>query len=360
MTGPGPEGGRPLAPEAAGGGAETGNELPVAVDAMGGDKAPEEVVAGARLAASQFGLPVSLVGCPELLGDTGGLRVVPAREVIGMDEEPGQAVRRKKDSSLVRAAEEVRDGRALAMVSAGNTGAAMASAMLRMGRLRGVARPAIATPLPIPGSTPLVLLDAGANAECSAPWLVQFAQMGAVFARCRYGIADPRVALLSIGEEPTKGTSVVKEAHSLLAAQEEVRFVGNLEGRDLMSGLADVVVTDGFTGNVALKTLEGGLRFFSETLLRAMQSTEAGREAAKVLLPLVAPLVAELDPDSQGGAMLVGVDGVCIISHGSSSAAAVANAIRVAHDLASGGVVGELRRAVAPRPVPQASQPAAT
>jgi glycerol-3-phosphate acyltransferase PlsX len=335
-------------------------ELPVVVDAMGGDKAPAEVVAGARLAASQFGLAVTLVGLPQLLGDTGGLSVVPAGEVIEMDEEPGQAVRRKKDSSLVRAAEEVRDGQALAMVSAGNTGAAMASAMLRMGRLRGVARPAIATPLPIPGSTPLVLLDAGANAECSASWLVQFAQMGAAFTRCRYGIADPRVALLSIGEEPAKGTTVVKEAHGLLAAQSAVHFVGNIEGRDLMAGLADVVVTDGFTGNVALKTLEGGLRFFSGTLMRAMRSTEAGREAAKVLLPLVAPLVAELDPDSQGGAMLVGVNGVCIISHGSSSAAAVANAIRMAHDLALGGVVDELRRAVAPQPASPASQPAAT
>jgi glycerol-3-phosphate acyltransferase PlsX len=335
-------------------------ELPVVVDAMGGDKAPAEVVAGARLAASQFGLAVTLVGLPQLLGDTGGLSVVPAGEVIEMDEEPGQAVRRKKDSSLVRAAEEVRDGQALAMVSAGNTGAAMASAMLRMGRLRGVARPAIATPLPIPGSTPLVLLDAGANAECSASWLVQFAQMGAAFTRCRYGIADPRVALLSIGEEPAKGTTVVKEAHGLLAAQSAVHFVGNIEGRDLMAGLADVVVTDGFTGNVALKTLEGGLRFFSGTLMRAMRSTEAGREAAKVLLPLVAPLVAELDPDSQGGAMLVGVNGVCIISHGSSSAAAVANAIRMARDLALGGVVDELRRAVAPQPASPASQPAAT
>ncbi|MGH9063593.1 MAG: phosphate acyltransferase PlsX [Acidimicrobiales bacterium] len=327
-----------------------GAGLPVAVDAMGGDRAPQEIVAGARRAAEEHGLPVLLVGQPDALGDTGNVEVLAASEVIGMDEDPGQGVRRKKDSSLVRAAEAVRDGQASAMVSAGNTGAAMASALLRMGRLPGVARPAIATPLPIPGSTPLVLIDAGANAECSAPWLVQFAQMGAVFAARRYGVADPRVALLSIGEEPTKGTPLVKEAHALLAARPDLRFVGNVEGRDLMTGVADVVVTDGFTGNVALKTLEGGLRFLVGALTRAMTATDEARRAAEVLLPGLAPVAAELDPDSQGGAMLVGVEGVCIISHGSSSSSAVANAIRVAHDLAAGGVVEDLRRAVAPGP----------
>ncbi|MGH9101139.1 MAG: hypothetical protein ACRDV8_13045, partial [Acidimicrobiales bacterium] len=171
------------------------SSLPVAVDAMGGDKAPAEIVAGARKAAEE-GIPVVLVGVPDLLGDTGDLQVVAATEVVGMDEDPAQSVRRKKDSSLVRVAELVRDGAASAMVSAGNTGATMASALLRMGRLPGVARPAIATPLPIPGSTPTVLLDAGANAECAPAWLVQFAQMGAVFARQRYGIEEPKVGLL--------------------------------------------------------------------------------------------------------------------------------------------------------------------
>ncbi|MGH9066897.1 MAG: phosphate acyltransferase PlsX [Acidimicrobiales bacterium] len=321
--------------------------LPVAVDAMGGDRAPAEIVAGARRAAEEDGLPVLLVGREDEIGDTGGLPVLHAGEVIGMDEDAGQGVRRKKDSSLVRAAEAVRDGRASAMVSAGNTGAAMASALLRMGRLPGVARPAIATPLPVPGSTPLVLLDAGANAECSAPWLVQFAQMGSVFSARRYGIGRPRVALLSIGEEPTKGTTLVKEAHALLADRDDIDFVGNVEGRDLMTGAADVVVTDGFTGNVALKTLEGGLRFLVGTITQALASTPEAREAAKVLLPVLAPIAAEMDPDSQGGAMLLGVDGVCTISHGSSSASAVANAIRTAHALATGGVVEELRRAVA-------------
>ncbi|HSS11585.1 MAG TPA: hypothetical protein VLL25_16990, partial [Acidimicrobiales bacterium] len=170
--------------------------LPIAIDAMGGDRAPEEIVAGA-LQAADLGLPVLLVGDPARLFDVGGLQVQPARQVIAMHEDPGQGVRRKKDSSLVRAAEAVRDGRASAMVSAGNTGATMASALFRMGRLPGVARPAIATPIPIPGSTPTVLIDAGANAECTATWMVQFAQMGSAYARLRYGISEPRVGLLS-------------------------------------------------------------------------------------------------------------------------------------------------------------------
>ncbi len=321
--------------------------LPVAVDAMGGDRAPGDVVAGALRAAAEHGVPVMLVGRPDTLGETGALEVLAASEVIGMEEDPTQGVRRKKDSSLLRAAEAVRDGRACAMVSAGNTGATMASALLRMGRLPGVARPAIATPIPIPGSTPLVLLDAGANAECTAAWLVQFAQMGTVFAKRRYGVSEPRVALLSIGEEATKGTPLVKETHALLAGRSDINFIGNVEGRDLMSRVADVVVTDGFTGNVALKTLEGGLRFFVSTMAAAMATNEETRRAAEVLIPVLAPLAAELDPDSQGGAMLLGVDGVCIISHGSSSVEAVANAVRVAHELATGGIVEDLRRAVA-------------
>ncbi|MER3453161.1 MAG: phosphate--acyl-ACP acyltransferase, partial [Acidimicrobiia bacterium] len=193
------------------------------------------------------------------MGDAGGLEVVPASEVIAMDEDPAVGVRRKKDASLVRCAELVRDGKADAMLSAGNTGAAMVAALLRMGRLRGVARPAIATPIPVPDSTPTVLIDAGANAECTPQYLVQFAQMGSVFAAARYGIASPRVGLLSIGEEPSKGTPLVKEAHKALRAA-GVNFVGNVEGRDVMTDAVDVVVTDGFTGNIVLKTLEGGLR----------------------------------------------------------------------------------------------------
>ena len=259
-----------------------------------------------------------------------------------------------KDSSLVRAAEAVRDDRASAMVSAGNTGATMGSALLRMGRIKGVQRPAIATPIPVPGAdTPTVLLDAGANAECKPEWLVQFAQMGAVYARDRYGIAEPRVGLLSIGEEPTKGNALVKDTHKLLAAGDWIgdigaTFVGNVEGRDIMSEAADVVVTDGFTGNVTLKTLEGGMRSLVGALLAVFDTDDDTKAAAATLLPALGPLYARLDPESTGGAMLLGVDGVCIISHGSSSARAMVNAIGVAAEMVRGGVVEHLRTAVRP------------
>src|SRR3954471_3407928 len=221
--------------------------LPIAVDAMGGDKAPGEIIEGARRAADELGVPVALVGRPEVIGTDHGLEVIPASEVIGMADDPAKSVRTMKDSSLVRAAEAVRDGKASAMISAGNTGATMASALLRMGRIKGVKRPAIATPIPVPGSTPTVLLDAGANAECQAEWLVQFAQMGAVLSRKPYGIAKPRVGLLSIGEEPGKGTPLVKETHALLADASlgEATFIGNVEGRDVMTDDVDVIVTDG-------------------------------------------------------------------------------------------------------------------
>jgi glycerol-3-phosphate acyltransferase PlsX len=324
--------------------------LPIAVDAMGGDRAPGEIVAGARQAAEELGVPVVLVGDPAAIGETGGLEVFPASEVIGMHDDPGAGVRRKKDSSLVRAAEAVRDGRASAMVSAGNTGATMGSALLRMGRLRGVGRPAIATPIPVPGTTPTVLLDAGANADCKAEWLVQFAQMGAVYATERYGIDKPRVGLLSIGEEDTKGNALVKETHALLAggAAAGVNFVGNVEGRDILTDAIDVVVTDGFTGNVTLKALEGAMKFMRDAVFGAMVSTEEAIKASEVLIPLLLPLAQEMDPDSHGGALLLGVDGVCIISHGSSSAKAVVNAVRVARDMVERQLVQRLAEAVGP------------
>jgi phosphate acyltransferase len=322
--------------------------LPVAVDAMGGDRAPSEIVAGA-LRAAEAGLAVLLVGDPDRMGDTADLPVLVAREVIEMHDDAARAVRTKKDASLLRAAEAVRNGRASAMVSAGNTGATMASALFRMGRLRGVSRPAIATPIPVPGSTPTVLLDAGANAECAAAWLVQFAQMGSVFASQRFGIAKPRVGLLSIGEEETKGSPLVKEAHALLvsgAAGPEVNFIGNVEGRDVMTDQVDVVVTDGFTGNVVLKTLEGSLKFAMGAVIAAFGATEETRRAGEVVLPSLLPLATELDPETYGGAILLGVEGVCVISHGSSSSLAILNAVKVAATASSEDLVGRLRAAV--------------
>lgn len=336
----------------------TGDELaalPVAVDAMGGDRAPGEIVAGARKAAEESGIHVALVGVPGAMGDTGTLPIFPASEVIGMDDDPGNSVRRKKDSSLVRAAEAVRDGRAMAMVSAGNTGATMASALLRMGRLSGVLRPAIATPIPCPGGPwPTILLDSGANAECTPQMLVQFAQMGAAFAAKRYGVERPRVALLSIGEEKSKGSPLEKEAYGLLesgAVGFDFDFVGNVEGRDFFAGKTDVIVTDGFTGNVALKTLEGAMRFLMGALTDILGLPDV-RETADALYTHLLPLAFELDPENTGGAMLLGVDGVCVISHGSSSSVAIFNAITVAHDLAVGGLVDAVASAVTPVKVP--------
>jgi glycerol-3-phosphate acyltransferase PlsX len=322
--------------------------LPVALDAMGGDRAPGEIVKGARQAAESHGIAVVLVGRRAELGDVGDLPVIEAGEVIGMDEDPTGGVRRKKDSSLVRSAEAVRDGRASAMLSAGNTGAAMTAALLKMGRIKGVARPAIATPIPVPGSTPTVLLDAGANAEVQPEWLVTFGQMGGVYARLRFGIERPRVGLLSIGEEPGKGDTLRKEAYELLGAAPNVDFIGNVEGRDVMTDQVDVVVTDGFTGNVVLKTLEGGMRTVVRALLEAFASKPEYKEASDLLMPALLPLYETLDPETYGGAMLLGVDGVCIISHGSSSARAIVNALLVAQEMVAVDLVGGLRAAVAP------------
>lgn len=327
--------------------------LPVALDAMGGDKAPEEIVEGAHRAVAELGVPVALVGRPEVLEPLArGLEVIPASEVIPMSADPGASVRRMKDSSLVRAAEAVRDGKASAMISAGNTGATMASALLRMGRIKGVSRPAIATPIPVPGHLPTILLDAGANSECQAEWLLQFAQMGAAFARDRYGIAEPRVGLLSIGEEASKGTPLVKETHALLSSSSALTaagatFIGNVEGRDVMTDEVDVVVTDGFTGNVVLKTLEGGMRTLVAAIFDAFGTNAETQAASEVLVPALLPLYSTLDPDNTGGAMLLGVDGLCLISHGSSSATAVVNAVRVAKELIEAGIVESLRTAVA-------------
>ncbi len=345
--------------------------LPVAVDAMGGDKSPAEIVEGARRVNAESGIPVVLVGPPEQVGETFGLPLVACTEVIAMDEDPAGGVRRKKDSSLVRAAELVRDGQASAMVSAGNTGATMAAALLRMGRLPGVVRPCIATPLPRRGRTPAVLVDAGANTECTPAMLVQFAQMGAAYVAARFGTTSPTVGLLSIGEEPTKGTPLVKETHALLVAEARrgaegaggaegaangngdgpgpgFEFVGNLEGRDLLPAPADVVVTDGFTGNVALKSLEGTLRFVFDVVTGVFMLDDTTKAAADVLLPHLLPLVAEFEPENTGGAMLLGIDGVCVISHGSSNATAIVNAVKVAYECATRGLADQVAAAVRP------------
>jgi phosphate acyltransferase len=298
----------------------------IAVDAMGGDRAPEEVVAGALLAASDQLQPI-LYGPAGL--DTGGLPLVETDGVIEMHEKPAEAVRGKPESSLVAACRSVGLGNADAVVSAGNTGAMLAACLLTLRRVEGVFRPAIAVPIPS-RSGPSVLLDSGANADARAEHLVQFAYMGAVFAEEVLGIPQPSVRLLSIGEEPEKGNQLVLEAHRLLAEAEGIDFRGNVESRELLEGGTDVVVADGFTGNVALKLLEGTIKSLLDALREEITATVPGKLGGLLIKPAAGRLRHRLDPDTYGGAYLLGLRGLAVIAHGNSSRTAIANAIRLA------------------------------
>jgi len=310
----------------------------VAVDALGGDRAPEEIVAGALLAAAD-GIEPILYGPAGL--DTGGLELVETHGEIAMDEKPAEAVRAKPDSSLVRACRAVADGDTAAVVSAGNTGAMLGACLLSLRRLPGVLRPAIAVPIPS-RSGPSVLLDCGANADARPEHLLQFATMGAVFAEDVLGIDDPSVRLLSIGEEPEKGNQLTLEAHRLLADAAGLRFLGNVESRELLEGGTDVVVADGFTGNVALKLLEGTIKSLLDALRDEITATATGKLGGLLIRPAARRLRSRLDPDTYGGAYLLGLRGVAVIAHGNSSRVAVANAIRLAARGADHGLVERL------------------
>jgi phosphate acyltransferase len=310
----------------------------VAVDAMGGDRGPEEIVAGAVDAASDTVQPV-IVGAAGL--DTRGFELVEAADVVAMDEKPTDAVRGKPNSSLVVACRAVGEGKADAVVSAGNTGAMLAACLLEIRRLPGVRRPAIAVTIPARRG-PSVLLDSGANADARPEDLVQFAHMGAVFAEEILGIANPGIRLLSIGEEPEKGNQLTLEAHRLLAASADLNFKGNAEGRDLLSGAADVVVADGFTGNVALKVTEGTILSLLEGLREEITATVAGKLGGLLIRRGARRLRERLDPDTYGGAYLLGLRGLAVIAHGNSSRRAIANAIRLAARGVENDVVGKL------------------
>jgi len=331
-------------------GAATGR-VTIAIDAMGGDRAPEAIVAGALAAAASLDVDVLLAGPPErldpLVGDRPGsehVTVLAASEVIAMDE-PATAVRTKRDASMIRCAEAVRDGRADAMVGAGNTGATMAAALLRFGRLPGISRPAIAVPVPVAGtSTRQLLVDGGATVDPEPEWLVQWALLAREYARVRLGVEEPTVALLSNGEEPGKGDALRKAAFEQLSAVKG--FVGNVEGRDLSRVCADVIVTDGFTGNVALKTLEGAMLAIAGLVFSILDEPEFAAVSEPIKLRLLGA-AADLMPDETGGAMLLGVNGVCVISHGSSSDRAIVNAVRVAASCVRADVVTRLRGVMA-------------
>jgi phosphate acyltransferase len=304
---------------------------------MGGDRGPDEVVAGAVAAAADGIVPV-LYGPASL--DARGLERVVAEQVIEMDDKPAEAVRGKPDSSLVAACRAVGEGRADAVVSAGNTGAMLAAGLLEIRRLPGVMRPAIAVPIPARDG-PSVLLDCGANADARAEHLLQFAHMGSIFAEAILGIENPEVRLLSIGEEPEKGNQLVLEAHGLLAAS-SLNFAGNTESRDLLARAADVVVADGFTGNVALKALEGTIRTVIEGLREEITKTAFGKLGGLLIRPAARRLRHRLDPDTYGGAYLLGLRGLVVIAHGNSSQTAIANAVRLAARGVEHDVTGKL------------------
>ena len=316
---------------------------------MGGDNAPAEIVAGALDAAAD-GIDVTLFGPAGL--DTHGLPLVETTELIEMHEKPAEAVRAKPDSSLVAAHVAVAAGRADAVVSAGNTGAMLAAGLLHLRRIPGVMRPAIAVPIPTKKG-PSVLLDAGANADARPEHLLQFAYMGAIFAHEILDIAEPEVRLLSIGEEPEKGNQLTLDAHALLAAS-ELGFAGNAESRDLLAGAADVVVCDGFTGNVALKLLEGTIRTVLDALRAEIVATPRGKLGGLLIRPAARRLRSTLDPETYGGAYLLGLRGLSVIAHGNSSRRAISNAIHLAARGVEHDVVGRLAARMPERRTPAA------
>jgi phosphate acyltransferase len=309
----------------------------VAVDAMGGDRGPAEIVAGALEAAADGIVPV-LYGPASL--NPRGLEHVVAEQVIAMHEKPAEAVRAKPGSSLVSSCRAIADRTADAVVSAGNTGAMLAAGLLEIRRLPGVARPAIAAPIPARDG-PSVLLDCGANADARADHLLQFGHMGSIFAEEILGVSNPEVRLLSIGEEPEKGSQLALEAHGLLA-QSTLNFRGNTEGRDLLAKAADVVVTDGFTGNVALKALEGTIRTVVQGFRDEITATALGKLGGLLIRPASRRLRHRLDPETYGGAYLLGLRGLAVIAHGNSSHVAIANAIRLAARGVEHDVTGRL------------------
>jgi len=320
------------APAASPPGATAEQRVTVAFDALGAEAGAEAVAAGVRAAAAD-GIAVRVHGPAAALGGLASelIEVVDATEVIGNDEEPVRAVRSRPDASIVRAAADVAAGRADALASPGSTGATMTAALFALKRIRSIQRPALAVELPAPGrERPLLMLDVGANADARPSHLVQFAYLGAAFAGAVLGVEAPRVRLLSVGAEAKKGSATVVEAHATLKGAGGIDFAGNVEGRELLDPDADVVVTDGFTGNVVLKTIEGTARAVGDAVGRAARSGPLAAAGGLLLRPALDGLRAELDPDRTGGAILLGLRGVAVVGHGSAGALGIAGQIRLA------------------------------
>jgi glycerol-3-phosphate acyltransferase PlsX len=306
----------------------------IALDGLGADRGPDVIVTGARRAAAD-GIALRVFGRVdelESLEGVDGIELIAAPEAIGNTDEPVAAVRARPEASVVRAARDVAEGGSAALVSAGPTGATMAAATFNLRRLPGVQRPALALELRSPArpGRPVLFLDVGASAEARAQHLIQFAHLGAAFSEAVLAVEDPRVGLLSVGEEAKKGRPEVVEAHEALAASPGIDFVGNVEGRDLLAGDADVVVTDGFTGNIALKTIEGTGKVVGGAIRDAARSGPRAALGGLLLRPALGDLRRQMDPDTTGGAILLGLRGVAVVAHGSSGGSGVANAIRLA------------------------------
>lgn len=310
-----------------------GGRVVVAFDALGAEAGPDAVLPGVSAVVGD-GIGVRVFGRASELGDLAGLdgvEVIDTDDVIGNDEDPVRSVRGRPDSSIVRAAADVAAGDSHALASPGSTGATMTAALFALKRIRSVQRPALAVQLPAPGrERPVLLLDVGANSEARPSHLVQFAFLGSAFAEAVLGVSKPRVALLSVGEEEKKGTPLVIAAHGTLAGAEGVNFVGNVEGRDLLDPEADIVVTDGFTGNVVLKTIEGTARAVGAAVGDAARSNPMSMAGGLLMKPALGSLRRTLDPDATGGAILLGLRGVAVVGHGSSGPEGVANQIRLA------------------------------
>lgn len=329
--------------------------MKIVVDAMGGDHAPAVVVEGAVQAARDLDLEIILVGRQEAVQpvlaeyDTNGLAISlhHASQVIEMDEHPAAAVKAKKDSSMVVAMEHVKRGEADAFFTAGNSGGALAAALFRLGRIRGIKRPALSTIFPSQTAQGhCFLLDIGANADCKPEYLVQFALMGSIYAERVLGVSNPRVAIVSNGEEEGKGSQLVQETVPILRAS-NLNFVGNAEGRDIPAGLADVVVTDGFTGNVIIKLAEGVSRLLLDVLKEEITSSNLSKMGALLAKPAFDQVRSRLDYREYGGAPLLGVDGAVIIGHGRSDARAIRNGIRVAAQTVENAVVDAIVQGMA-------------
>ncbi len=324
------------------------SQLKVLVDAMGGDKAPEEIVKGALEASNDTNVDIVLVGNenkikPHLQTTNRSIEVVNAEEVITYDEQPVAAIRKKKKSSIVKGLKLLKEGKAQAMVSAGSTGALMAGGLFILGRLEGIDRPAIATLFPT-AQDPVLLLDIGANSEVKPKNLVQFAMMGSIYSNEILNIKTPSVGLMNIGIEKEKGNSTIKTAHSDLKKIKDINFIGNIEARNIFDGSVDVVVCDGFTGNIFLKTVEGfGMHVFRR-LKQEIKSNITYSIGAMMIKPALNKVRASLDYSEYGGAMFLGIDGVLIKCHGSSDRKAIANGIKVACRFARANISEKLKQ----------------